>query len=268
MNTDGREPTAGAGIPRWAWAVVSALGVVVLWITAPGAIRGAFSSPASFLRVAAVVVALVVFSRLVGRFVANRPLAMVLRVVPVMAVGLWALVPYFSPSEVDEAFPVVAADATTIVPPETTSTTAVDSPGGDEPSSAAPTTTTSPTTTTTTTTTAAAPAEPVLLRSGDFRGLTGHRGRGNAAVYDLADGSRLLRFEELDAGPGPDLDVYLVPRADATDLRDAIRIADLTAERGNQNYALPTDIDLTSGEWTVLIWCQAFSVEVANATIA
>lgn len=261
MNNDGREPTAGAGIPRWAWAVVSALGVVVLWITAPGAIRGAFSSPASFVRVAAVVVALVLFSRLVGRFVANRPLATVLRVVPIAAVGLWALVPYFSPSEVDEAFPVVTADATTTVPPEATSTTA-----GDEPSSAAPTSTTS--TTPTPTTIAAAPAEPVLLRSGDFRGLTGHRGRGNAAVYDLADGSRLLRFEELDAGPGPDLDVYLVPRADATDLRDAIRIADLTAERGNQNYALPTDIDLTSGEWTVLIWCQAFSVEVANATIA
>lgn len=254
------DPDADGGIPRWAWAVVAAMALLVLWVTAPGAIRGTFSSPASFLRVTAVVVALVVLGRLVGRFVSNPPLAAVLRAVPVIAVGWWALVPYFSPSEVDEAFPVITAESTSTTVPPSASTPA-DGRSVDAPAGTASTTTATPTTT------IATPAEPVLVRSGEFRGLTGHRGSGSAAIYDLADGSRLLRFENLDAGPGPDLDVYLVPRADATDLRDAIRVDDLTAERGNQNYAVPDGLDLTSGEWTVLIWCHAFTVEVANATI-
>ncbi len=233
------DPTAPR-IPRRAWAVVGGLGVLVLWIVAPAAIRATFSSPGTFLRVAAVIVALALFGRLVSRVVPNPTLATVIRVVPVVAVSWWALSPYFSPSEVDEAFPVVTTDA------------------------AGATSTTAPPSTTMTTT---APPEPVLLRSGSFQGLTGHRGRGTASLYDLPDGSRLLRFEELDAGPGPDLDVYLVPRADARSLSGAIRIAGLTAERGNQNYTVPPGIDPTTGQWTVLIWCQSFAVEVANATL-
>lgn len=224
--------------------------MLVLWLVAPAAIRATFSSPGTFLRVAAVIVVLAVFGRVVGRIVPNQTLATVIRVVPVVAVSWWALAPYFSPSEVDEAFPVVTTDGAAA------STTT----GGDIPTT---TTTTAPPTPTT-----AAPAEPVPLRSGSFRGLTGHRGSGTATIYDLPDGTRLLRFEDLDAGPGPDLDVYLVPRADAQSLRDATRVADLTAERGNQNYTVPSGIDPTVGEWTVLIWCQSFAVEVANATLA
>lgn len=250
------EPTSDR-IPRVAWAVVAAVGVLVLWIVAPEAIRATFSSPGTFLRVAAVTLVLVVFGRLVGRFVPNRTAATVIRIVPVLAVSWWALSPYVSPSEVDEAFPVVTADATTT---SSTTTTTTEAPASTAPGET--TTTAAPTTTTTT-----APPEPVLLRSGSFQGLTGHRGSGTASIYDLPDGSRLLRLENLDTGPGPDLDVYLVPRADARGLGDAIRIADLTAQRGNQNYDVPTDLDVMSGEWTVLIWCQSFAVEVSNATL-
>ncbi len=138
----------------------------------------------------------------------------------------------------------------------TTSTTTTTTPP--------PSTTASPTTTTTTT----VPAGPVELRRAQFQGLTGHRGPGDAVVYRQADGSHLLRFEEADIGSGPDLEVYLVPGDDQRGLSDATHVAPLTAERGNQNYTIPGGVDLTDGTWTVLVWCETFAVEVANATLA
>ena len=76
-----------------------------------------------------------------------------------------------------------------------------------------------------------------------------------------------LGIEEVDIGSGPALEVYLVPGEDRRDLADAVYVAPLTAERGNQNYTVPADVDLTAGTWTVLVWCETFSVEVANATL-
>ena len=76
-----------------------------------------------------------------------------------------------------------------------------------------------------------------------------------------------MRFEQVDIGSGPALEVYLVPGEDRRDLADAVYVAPLTAERGNQNYTVPAGVDLTVGSWTVLVWCETFSVEVANATL-
>ena len=85
-------------------------------------------------------------------------------------------------------------------------------------------------------------------------------------LYDLGNGPRLLRFEDVDIGSGPALNVYVVPGADRRGLGDAIFVAPLTAERGNQNYDVPDGVDLDDGTWTVLVWCETFDVEVANAT--
>ena len=87
-------------------------------------------------------------------------------------------------------------------------------------------------------------------------------------TYDLGGGSTLLRFEDVDIGSGPKLEVYLVPGADQRGIGDGVYVAPLTAERGNQNYEVPAEVDLTSGTWTVLVWCETFAVEVANATLA
>ena len=116
-------------------------------------------------------------------------------------------------------------------------------------------------------TTTAPPAEPVELRRASFQGLTGHRGSGDAVVYDLGD-STLLRFEDVDIGSGPKLEVYLVPGSDQRGTGGGTHVAPLTAERGNQNYEVPAGVDLTSGTWTVLVWCETFVVEVANATLS
>ncbi len=120
---------------------------------------------------------------------------------------------------------------------------------------------------TATPTTQPTPAAPVELRRSSFQGLTGHRGSGSAVLYDLG-ASELLRFENVDIGSGPALHVYLVPGADQRGLGGAIYVAPLTAERGNQNYTIPGGVDLTAGTWTVLVWCETFTVEVANATFS
>ena len=87
-------------------------------------------------------------------------------------------------------------------------------------------------------------------------------------MYRLEDQSILLRFENVNIGPGPALHVYLVPGADQRGLGGSIYVAPLTAEQGNQNYSVPGGVDITTGTWTVLVWCETFTVEVANATLA
>ena len=114
---------------------------------------------------------------------------------------------------------------------------------------------------------AATPSAPIALGSGSFQGLTGHRGAGNATVFELSDGSRVLRLEDFDVSNGPGLEVYLVPGADQRGTSGGVKLADLKGNVGNQNYDVPADLDLT-GDWTVLIWCAPFTVEVANATAA
>ncbi|MDG2111650.1 MAG: DM13 domain-containing protein [Actinomycetota bacterium] len=240
------------------WIGIGALGLIVgltLW-RAPEIATGTFSDLGTFLRVLALVVALVGWVLLVYyslRAHKVRPLIAWLPVALVLALLLW---PYIRPARtVDEAFPTVTSSVTSTP----------DSSSGSAPVSALPDSTSTPLTSTPTT---PVPRTLYMLRgSGKFQGLTGHRGDGTASLYDMADGSRLLRFEEVDIGSGPKLVVYLVPGADQRSLTDAIEIAPLTAERGNQNYEVDPSIDLY-GDWTVLVWCETFDLEVANATLS
>ena len=247
--------------------VVAAVGLLILWAAAPEAISATFSSPGTFLRVVAVVAAFMVFSFVVRRLVPNAWVARVIVAVPAIAVTWWALSPYFGDDVVDEDFPVVASTpiddqaesdepATTAAPDPDPDPATVDSdetPATDVPATAPPETTPPP------------PAEPVALGSGTFQGLTGHRGAGTATVYELTDGSRVLRLEDFDVSNGPDLEVHLVPGADVRGPGGGVQLADLKGNVGNQNYDIPADLDLT-GDWTILIWCESFTVEVANAT--
>ena len=250
---------------RLAPFLVIATVLVVIAIVAPEIYSGTFSDLGTFARAAGLVGGLAVWVIVVRRFVSHDLTAGVLAATPVL-IALWLVLwPYLRPAtEVDEAFPPVAVANTTPTPasvaPTTTPTTAAPDDGGVTPTS------TTPTSTTPSTIPTVAP-EPVELSRAGFQGLTGHRGSGDAAVYRLADRSILLRFEEVDIGSGPDLEVYLVPGADQRGLGGGHHVAALTAERGNQNYTVPDTVDLTSGTWTVLVWCETFDVEVANATL-
>lgn len=85
-------------------------------------------------------------------------------------------------------------------------------------------------------------------------------------LYRLADGSELLRLENLDLQNGPDLLVYLVPQAGQIDLAGAVGLGALKGNKGNQNYPVPSGVS-ASAYSGVLVWCRAFTVEFAGAPL-
>ena len=109
--------------------------------------------------------------------------------------------------------------------------------------------------------------EPVVLRSSAIQGID-HRARGTAVVYRQPDGSLLVGLEDIDIQPGPDYDVYVVPGADRDDTDGGVRLDDLRGNKGTQYYPVPNGLDVATGAWTVLVWCQTFDVPVAGATPA
>ena len=93
-----------------------------------------------------------------------------------------------------------------------------------------------------------------------------HRASGDAVLIRLADGSQVIRLESLDVEPGPDYFVFLVPGAGHRSPDGGTRLNHLRGNRGNQNYPIPAGIAVTRPV-TVLIWCRAFAVPVAAATL-
>ncbi|HEY3525212.1 MAG TPA: DM13 domain-containing protein [Nitrososphaeraceae archaeon] len=107
---------------------------------------------------------------------------------------------------------------------------------------------------------------PNILRTGSFVG-TGdgiHNAEGIAKVIPLQDGNNILRLENLRVTNGPDLYVYLATDKSAS---DSVSLGKLKANNGNQNYNIPSEIDLTKYD-TVLIWCRPFSVLFGSAELA
>jgi|GEM_PF-2633254 len=110
---------------------------------------------------------------------------------------------------------------------------------------------------------------PALLGAGRFVGLAGHEGTGDAGIFRLADGSHVLRLENLDIQNGPDLRLYVVPGADQTSPVDgSLYLGELRGNVGDLTYPLAVDVVPTVGPWTVLVWCEAFSVEFVGASIS
>jgi hypothetical protein len=113
-------------------------------------------------------------------------------------------------------------------------------------------------------------APPVTTATRLSRGaLSGidHRASGDAAVIRLVDGSQVIRLESLDVEPGPDYFVFVVPGAGKRSPDGGTRLNHLRGNRGNQNYPIPAGIAVTRPV-TVLIWCRAFAVPVAAATLS
>lgn len=180
--------------------------------------------------------------------------------------------------------PATSAPATTIPAPSAPAVVATSLPAAVAPTDAVPTTaptaavpttapTVAPTSAPPTVAPTVAPAEPVALTSGSFTQLDAlHGAMGNATIYRLPDGQLLLRLENFDAQNGPDLRVGLsghaMPRSSAeTHDNGYIELAVLKANQGNQNYALPADLDLGAYK-SVVIYCKAFNVVFSTATLA
>lgn len=114
---------------------------------------------------------------------------------------------------------------------------------------------------------------PVTLATGRFISHE-HATKGTVVVLRLADGSRVLRLEDLDTSNGPDLHVW-VTDAPVKEGRSGWHVFDdgthedlgqLKGNKGNQNYALPADADLARLT-SVTIWCDRFDVSFGAAEL-
>ena len=116
------------------------------------------------------------------------------------------------------------------------------------------------------------PSGPTVLFSGAFRSLE-HGTTGTARILRLADGSRIVRIEELNTSNGPDLIVILSATPASEDSWGAyddgahVNLGELKGNIGNQNYAIPSSVDLGSYR-SVVIWCRRFTVGFGAAPIA
>jgi hypothetical protein len=177
--------------------------------------------------------------------------------VPLVVASWWLISPFFVDTVVHEDFATSIeaarrATTTTSAPPAAAGPT---QPGPTQPGPTQP----APTT---------APPTPQLLGAGTFVGLAGHRGTGDAGVFQLPDGSQVLRLEHLDIDNGPDLQLYLVPGTDRRSPADGSHhFGALRGNIGEQTYDIPGSFPVGAGPWTVLVWCRAFAVEFVAATV-
>lgn len=233
--------TSEDGPPAWqraAGVAIPIVAVAALCAIKPEIVRGTFSSAESMLRVGALLVAWVLFSRLTRKVVPNPLVRTAVIAVPAIALLWWNVAPYFKDDvTVAGSFPESVTTVST-------------APTADAPPEPAVTTPT-------------APSTPVQLTTGRFRGLDGHRGSGEAAIFRQPDGARVLAFRNVSVQSVPDPVVYLVPGADREDVSGAIRLGRFDASKDRYEIPAGTNVD---GPLTVMIWCQRFAVPVAGAT--
>jgi hypothetical protein len=113
-------------------------------------------------------------------------------------------------------------------------------------------------------------SSPQPLESGQFYSIL-HPTKGTATIYQMGDGTRVLRFTNFTTSNGPDVHVYMVASDDAKDnaIVEQAGFVDLGSIKGNigdQNYTLGNDLDLAKYR-AVSIWCKRFSVNFGAAAL-
>jgi hypothetical protein len=114
-------------------------------------------------------------------------------------------------------------------------------------------------------------AQPVVLSKGNFHSVA-HDTKGTAAIYELPDGRRILRFTDFETSNGPDVQVYLGYANDANDNETVKKagfyhLAALKGNKGDQNYEIPGDVDLGKVK-SVTVWCRRFAVNFGTAPLS
>ena len=109
------------------------------------------------------------------------------------------------------------------------------------------------------------------LFNGQFHSVA-HETHGLATVQDLGNGRRVLRLTDFATSNGPDVRVYLVAAADASDNETVtkagfVELGKLKGNEGDQNYDIPAGLDLEKYR-AVTIWCRRFGVNFATAPLA
>ena len=115
---------------------------------------------------------------------------------------------------------------------------------------------------------------PRTLASGELISHE-HATSGTVKLVRLADGSHIIRLENLDTSNGPDLRVLLTDAPvkegkvgwHVFDDGNYISLGKLKGNKGSQNYALPRGVDPSSYS-SVSIWCDRFDVSFGAAELA
>ena len=181
------------------------------------------------------------------------------------AIGMYVFQPWklFTTTEVNEALPTSSTDLGVEAPASSAPTPSSSQTGGGESTeSAAPSPEPSE-----------APAEPVVLSEGAFISHE-HSTSGTVKILQLADGTRVLRLEDLQTSDGPQLEVWLsdqpvIDGVDGWGVFDDGKYESLGALKGNvgnQNYKIPDSVDLADFS-SVSIWCARFSVSFGAAEL-
>ena len=102
---------------------------------------------------------------------------------------------------------------------------------------------------------------PELLARGRLRGID-HTASGRAELVDTGDGV-IVQLRDFKVQPGPDYRLYLANGESPDGGRE---LGALKGTSGNQRYDVERRGDARRYK-TVLIWCRAFSVPVAAATL-
>ncbi len=157
---------------------------------------------------------------------------------------------------VDEAAPAAAsgsaAPSSSVAPSSTAPLPSATSPASSAPSQ---------------------PVEPRVIARGELISHE-HATTGSVVVLELADGRRILRLQDLRTSNGPDVKVWLsdaavLPGSDGWRIFDDGAYADLGRLKGNvgnQNYAVPADVDLTVLT-SLSLWCDRFDVSFGAAEL-
>lgn len=115
------------------------------------------------------------------------------------------------------------------------------------------------------------PSGAQTVAHGTFRdGDPIHRGSGALEVLRTGDGGIVVRLENMQIVPGPNLFVYLAADPDPLFPEDVtasfVSLGKLKSRAGDQNYVVPEGVDLS--KWgSVVVWCDTFMVPFAVASI-
>ncbi|YCK83677.1 DM13 domain-containing protein [Arthrobacter sp. D3-18] len=162
----------------------------------------------------------------------------------------------FTSSSLNEALPA-APFSTSSEPADKPAAIGTPSPTASGPTAPAPT--------------PPVPAAPLILSSGAFQSQE-HETHGTAHLVKLADGSHLLRLENLASSDGPDVKVWLSSLEAGGDwfkYRSGryVDLGAIKATHGNHNYAIPPGTDV-AGLTSVVLWCDRFSVAFGSAPLS
>jgi hypothetical protein len=212
--------------------------MVVMLVVHPNAVTSALHSTRALVVNGLLLVGWLLLSLVFLPRVIRRPAwcAVALSAVAVVALAV-LVVPTLRDKKVVEEFPAAVAEPT--IPPTTL------------PDAAPPPATT-------------APAGPVKISTGALRGV-GHDASGTASIYRQPNGGAVVALEGIDIEPGPDYRVVVVRGTDEKSPGDGLELDALRGNQGTQYYEVPSGTDPGAG-WTVLVWCRAFGVPVANST--